>query len=458
MRQLTHHPWFQPLVFCLLGVALSLAAGVALLPLETAFAPLLVAALLPALALLCNPRAALYLAYFIKFLPAGLIDGDLHSPLSNLALLLALAAWITRLLIERRPVRLPLAVLLLGLVILLHFVSITWAPDADLARSELVQWVLVLLLLLVTLNVVDTPEALTGLMRVIALNGWVLVMAGIATVLSGGYISGERLQVFETNANGYGIALLTSFAGVLWLAVRPGPRQYLASLLCALYIPLAGVLIVFTGSRGGLLSFVLVLALLMLLPRSRPWGLYAVLLGLVALVAMPTLFSSITNRLSNPEESLSGDRELLWQASADLILDHPWGVGAGYGPTALHDYILRYTPNYADRATLPSHNPILEIGIDTGLLGMLLYVTMLAVVSWGFVGAFRRTLTNDDRQWLPYFAVVGAVVVGYVTSWIKSGGVYYDDIFIRQLALLLLPACAPFFWPAPLAPRAEGQP
>lgn len=442
---------------CALAVLVALVGGATAVFLETPYAPLLVAALFPGVALLFRPVAALYIVFFIKFLPHGIIDGDLQSALANLALLVAVGAWLIAAVGERRLVRVPLALTLLCAVALLHYVSLIWAPDPYLARSEMVQWVLMLFMVVTALNVIQTPAALTGFMAVIAASGWVLVLSGLYTVAAGGYAAGDRLQVFEANPNGYGIALIASLAGVIYLAITPGRYRALAVALSFAYIPLAGLLIVFTGSRGGLLSLAQILAVFLLFRPTRPWGLVALVLSLVAVLAMPDLFASITNRLIDPAESQSGDRDLLWRASGDLIADHPWGVGVGYGPTALYDYILRYTPNYATRPRLPSHNPILEIGIDTGLLGILFYSATLIVAIWSFRRAYRQAVTAGSTALLPYFVVVGAVLAGYATSWIKSGGVYFDDMFGRQLTLLLIPTAAPFFASATRRLREPGQ-
>lgn len=448
--------WLARLGPAALALSLSLAAGASPLVLETPYAPIgVVVAVVAAVAgavLLFRPAAALYLAVFVRFLPLGLIDMDLQAMLGNLALLLALGAWLMQVIFGGRRVTMPLVAVLLISVILLHFVSVAWAPDLVLARQELVQWTIVLILLVLILNIVDTPERLDGLMAVIALNGWGLVLAGLFAALTGGYQVGERLKVLQMNENGYGIALLVGLTGVLWGALRPGGdgRRAWPALLGAAYIPLAGLLTIFTGSRGSTLSLAVICALFLLLGPTRRWGWYAALLGCAGLLAAPGLFLSVTNRLQNPAEDLSGDRTVLWEASAALIADHPWGVGAGYGPRALYPYILRRTSHYANRPDLPSHNPILEIGIDTGLAGMLLYCAMLALACWGFARRFWLLRAAGEPHWNSYFALVLAVMAGYTLSWFKSGGVYYNEVFILQLALLTLPACAPLF-------RARGD-
>jgi O-antigen ligase len=92
-----------------------------------------------------------------------------------------------------------------------------------------------------------------------------------------------------------------------------------------------------------------------------------------------------------------------------------------------------------------AHNPILVIWAETGLLGILLYLGVLASALYTFVVQFLRYRKTDiHHPFLPYFALVSCVFLGYMASWFKGGSMEMAHSYFFILALLLIPAGLPF--------------
>lgn len=183
----------------------------------------------------------------------------------------------------------------------------------------------------------------------------------------------------------------------------------LIRLLVLLVTGAAGTLtvttLVLTGSKGGLLAFGL--GLLVLVAAGVVWsrslrvlgpavvivGLgVAVSLGLVAVHPKPetgptaSAFARMAGAGTTSEQS-AGFRRLLWQTSIDLIKDNPMGRGLG----TFKNHSAR--PGRVTQTQL-AHESYLQMGVETGVLGMIVYVVAL-LLSLGDVLRGSRSLPRE---------------------------------------------------------------
>lgn len=441
----------------LLSFLLAVAAGMASRVLSTPLAPLAVGGLVIAatfgLIMLQHPLPALYLLVFLFWLPdaRALNPVVLRPPLDiyDLALLLALLAWGLQLVGKRTSIVWDPTMLLIGALMIWGTISLFWADDAVMGRKALVQWTISFLALFLTVNEIDSLAKLDNVMKAIALAGWTLTIGGIGTILVTHYTIGDRLQVWEINENMYGLYLITCLPGVLWLVMRAsGSRKALNMILSLIFVAASMVLILLSGSRGTSVSLVIIFVAFWLWKPTRPWALIGVICVVVAVISAPFVFLTILNRLSDTTQADLGGRPILWEASMILIRDNPWiGKGAGNGPTALIPYIRSISDVYGYRTEIPSHNAILEVGIDFGLPGIVLYLAIFV----GAVGQFLNRIIQLYRagryDLYPYFALVSCTFIGYISSWIKGGGLSNHSSYFLFLALLLIPSRLKFDHP-----------
>jgi O-antigen ligase len=199
----------------------------------------------------------------------------------------------------------------------------------------------------------------------------------------------------------------------------------------------------------------------------RPWGFLGLGLILALLALAPFVLDTLIQRFTDGEgEGDLGGRDRLWEASLLLLRDAPWtGVGVGNGPFELHDYIAALTSAANHRRDLPSHQPFLEIGVETGLFGLLIYAGIILSAVWSFVRS-RPLWRAAGGAAAAYHPIVGGVAVGYSLSWFKSGGMENHLSFFILLALMVVPGqiardagaarSSPGGGPRPERPRAAG--
>lgn len=416
--------WNGPLVLLLVGGG-ACAAAIALL-------------------LLLRPLIALQVALFFYLFPFGLrpVAATLAFDVaSNGAIALAVCAWLLHAPTQRQLFMWNWVCFLIALYIMWASVTLLWANDLIEGRKTLVQYGIGLILLFLVVEQVRTLRAVDGIMRVLGVIGWITVISGLLTVLFTEYQPGARLKVMDVNENLLGVILILMLPGVIWPVLRSsGARRSLYMALSIVYILGTLVLVLLSGSRGSSLSLVIMLLAFWFSKPLRPWGKMGAVLMIGMLTAAPFLLTSLEARSTDNSGNELGGRDILSLAAWHLIQDHPLtGMGVGNGPSGLRPYILELTDHYAKRFELPAHEPFLEVGCDTGLIGMFLYVGILGVALWEFFHSRGRRYMREGVL-AAYFPLVLVCAVSYLASFIKGGGLEYHPTFFLLLALLIIPS------------------
>ena len=253
------------------------------------------------------------------------------------------------------------------------------------------------------------------------------------------------MKVLNVNENELGVVLILMTPGAIWPVLRSsGVMRGLHFALCIPFILFSIVLVALSGSRGGAFSLAVVLVSLWFCKSARPWALLLSILVAGLLASAPALLDTLSSRLAQQEGGELGGRNVLWQASLLMLRDVPWsGAGIGNGPRALHKYIAMLTNHYNYRLDLPSHNPLLEVALETGVAGMLIYAGVLACAIWQFSSSWLHSSMRGGAQ-TAYFPLLFAITAGYLASWMKSGGLGSHATFFVLLALLTIPARLPY--------------
>lgn len=209
-----------------------------------------------------------------------------------------------------------------------------------------------------------------------------------------------------------------------WRAVTP-PRPLVASGLLLVF----GMALILTFSRGALLALTIGLVL-MALDRA-PGRKYRILLLGVAgsLVAWFAIAVPVGRRLfdfaGRSLAEVSNDRLFVWQEAIRTIQDHPWlGVGLG---------------NYGAQLTEQpwAHNMILQVSVETGIVGLLAYLSFLGAVGWMLVRV--RNKTREASDWWVFHGALAAFVIMLAHNLVENTliGVLYAFLFWPLQALVL---------------------
>lgn len=390
-----------------------------------------------------KPIWALYAALVTVFLPIGILPTTWQSNANRVMTVAAFGVWLLTTINYHRRVTLTNTAWWMLAFIVWSSATLIWAEDLGGAWIGIQTYVLRFVLFIVLFaNQLQAREQLDGLMRTLALCGWILLAASVTDIVMKGYSPGERLRVFGMNENATGMIALITMVGVLWAGSQTQGRPNMAARIAGFtFIGLALVVTAATGSRGSALSFLIALAAFWLWCPTRLWGMLGMILLLGAVALCPSIFATLSARLAVERgDTLLGNRETLWQGAWRLILDHPWlGVGINNAPRTMVRY-AGAARGIGQYQTVPIHNPVLTIWAETGLIGILLYLGVLASALLAFVRSWVRDRRADDHWLMPYYGLVAAVTLGYLASWIKGGGIESDRTYFLVLAMLVLPS------------------
>lgn len=438
---------FSQIGLIMMAILLIIIAAASGLVYPSPYSPLIVGGVVAAAAILVflfrEPIWALYAALFVVLLPSGLIPLQLNSILNRSFAVVALFTWMFNVIVRRQRVTWTWTTLLMLAFILWSGITLFWAGNPGIAITSLQVYTLRLVLFLfLLLNEIKTKENLNGMMNVLAISGWVIALVGVGTFLFLGYTPGTRFQVLGENANGLGILLLVTMPAVFWQAMHPARRhKMLMIFLASVFLLLTIGLVAASGSRGSAISLLITLFAFWFWKSTRLWGMIALLILMLAVIVAPFIFITTIQRFAvTPGDTLLGGRETLWQAGWSLISNNPWlGVGIGNSPNALVTN-LGMVGDIEGQGGISMHNPILTIWSETGIIGILLYLGVLASAIWSFVRDYYRYKSRGIQYLMPYFALITAVSLGFMASWFKGGGLESDFTYFLILAFLLIPS------------------
>lgn len=184
-----------------------------------------------------------------------------------------------------------------------------------------------------------------------------------------------RMSIFGDNQNIIGYRMVYS-AIILLTALLMNNFNNWQKVAVIAMLPSIILTMISSGSRGAFITFVLCVALLILMYRTRFYIQKIMILILTSLVGgyfityvMST--ESLGNRLNKANESGDlSERDIIWREVMDIIQDHPvFGVGlTGYAEkiNVIVDGIVK-----------SPHNVFLEITVYTGVIGLVIFLFFL---------------------------------------------------------------------------------
>lgn len=187
--------------------------------------------------------------------------------------------------------------------------------------------------------------------------------------------SGITVRVYSTleNPNVLGeflLLLIPVCAAMVYSSKRIIMKfYYFAVMGCAV------ICMLFTQSRGCWLGLILAAVVFAFLVDKK-----LVALGIIAILFMPMILpESIIHRfasIGNLGDSSTSYRVNIWLGTLRIVKDY-WWVGIGLGSDAFNSVYPFY--NYNAAVALHSHNLYLQILVETGICGMIVFVTSMVV-------------------------------------------------------------------------------
>ena len=170
--------------------------------------------------------------------------------------------------------------------------------------------------------------------------------------------------------------------------------------ICLAFYAVGVMLIVLTGSRGGLLTFGVV-GLLLLFRKTRTITFSLKAITVVFALVILSMSSINLERYSTlftlkEDYNFQGEdgRLALWSIGMQAILSNPLtGVGVMCFPNAIG--LDRAARGTVSQAWLTAHNSAVQIGTETGVIGLLLYLWMSFNVLRIFIKVSKESVSDD---------------------------------------------------------------
>lgn len=267
--------------------------------------------------------------------------------------------------------------------------------------------------------VVDSFEKLKKVVMTVSLS---MLFYGLFGLLMGSFSDGRFMiygSMFDPNDVAYVLITLIPFG--LFYVVRPvGSVKKLLSLVG---ITSSLIVILLTGSRAGMLGLMVMLLLVFLTRIGEVKTRYKVglIAGIIVITAMNHDKINIERYLTLAEMgndyNVTGQlgRLEVWKKGIELFMGNPLtGVGARCFPMA-----IGYLRKESDLLPVwqASHNSYLQVAVETGVFGMIVYIAMIASAYHTFVRCRQGVLEGSTRHETEEFrTLAGLVQLSFIGS------------------------------------------
>jgi O-antigen ligase len=326
---------------------------------------------------------------------------------------------------------------LLVLLLFLAWVllSASWAESPDVAIEAITRYLPNALLFLIVFAGVRDREQLL----------WVVGSLVIGAFLSASYglvnpappDASGRLSGALGNANETAAALVAggALAAALSVALRGKPILRLAS---AIVVPLCIFAVFLTLSRGGLVALaVSLIAAVVMAGRRRGAAIAVTVCALAATVLYFGVFASDVARERVTALDGGTGRGDIWTVGWRMVEDNPLkGVGAGNFPVASIHYLIEPGAILRDDFIIDqpkvAHNTYLDVLAELGVVGLALFLSVIAFSLWCAMRAIGFAARAEDRQ---VEVISRAMVV--VLAGLLAADFFGSRQYSKQLWLLL---------------------
>jgi probable O-glycosylation ligase (exosortase A-associated) len=301
----------------------------------------------------------------------------------------------------------------------------------EMARSVYGQYWKAILIATLTTGLVRDRRRLRVLVMLIAFSiGFLGAKRGLLGLLTGGARYNDGPGGFMSDNNSF--ALVLNMILPLLAAIILTEKQKLLRIAAGVVAALCVATILFTFSRGGLLTLVAIAPLLIWRSRHR------VAVTLVVALALAGFYFWTSDRftqdyveraqtISEYQEDRSAMGRLnAWKTSWGVFLDYPV---FGVGPNNLEVVYRTYSPE-PERFRV-SHNAYLQILCECGLPALLLFLGVIGSALW----SLRRTRREALDPWIEVYArMLQISILAYVIGSMFLSTAYSELLY--QLAAM----------------------
>jgi probable O-glycosylation ligase (exosortase A-associated) len=307
----------------------------------------------------------------------------------------------------------------------------TWkAVSPDAAALVYGYYWKAILISVITTGLVRDHRRLRILMLVIALSiGFLGAKSGVFGLLRGGTRFDEGPGGMMSDNTTYALGL--NMVVPLLVGIVIAERSQILRLLAAVMTLLSVLTILFTFSRGGLLTLCAVGALLIWRSQQRLVATGVLVLGIVGFLAFssPQLKEDYVARAqtigSYEEDGSAQGRLRAWGISWRVFRDHPL---LGVGPNNLLTVSPSYSNSNSDKEQRyhVAHNSYFELLAECGWPSVVLFLLVLGVT----LARLNRLRRFPAAAWVETYAEMMQIsIVAYMTGSLFLNMAYFDLIY-----------------------------
>lgn len=281
------------------------------------------------------------------------------------------------------------------------------------------------------------PSALTALYGLIGYSSVIMPGGWIDSNMFGG-ITSRAVSTFS-NPNILATYLVMT-APFIWIYFKDRDIARSGKLLSFICSVISAACVVLTWSRGGWLGFLAALTVYLFINYRYTFK-YILIAGAVAPIGLIFAPGNITDRLlsiGNLGDSSTYYRLFTWKGSINMMIDHLIG-GIGVGESAFNQIYPIYS-YLGTEATAHSHNLFLQIGIELGVVGLIVFLAvMISAARRGF-GSLRTVSCARSR--LIISAGIAGIAAALVHGLVDYIWYNYRVFFVFWVVIAVLCACS----------------
>ncbi len=315
-------------------------------------------------------------------------------------------------------------------------VSAVWAELPDLALGSAMRWIPNLGLFAIAYAGIRKPQHVRWIFALFVIGAFLSALIGFATGAGNG---GDRLAGDGINANelggmlAVGVILCTALGSCR--DISPGAR-----VLAFVGAGAAMIVLLMTGSRGALIALIAALVVAPVLVgkgrRLAVLTLAVVGAGLGFVYLNTVAPAGVAERLTESERTGSG-RTDIWKVGWRIVEDRPvLGVGADNFANSTIHYLLE-PGAVADSEFIVdqpkvAHNIFLQVLAELGVIGLAMFLTILAIALWSASRAAVAFARAGDRS---MEILTRGLLIG---MWAMLAGQFFGTgLYSKQMWLLL---------------------
>jgi probable O-glycosylation ligase (exosortase A-associated) len=330
--------------------------------------------------------------------------------------------------------------LMIGLAVL---VGIGFAISEEPTMRQFngyLEFVKIIVVALFTTGIVRNREQLRVMLWIIALSlGFYGVKTGIGGIVSLGapVIQGPGGMLRDNNDFSMAMAMAVPMLFHLgWTERRPELRRAFW-----FSVPLTVMTVGLTRSRGGFLSVVAAIGMLIWRSRNRLTGiLIGLLIAIAAAILAPKDYRERLSTLKDPlEEGSAASRIRAWTIATRMAVDNPFlGVGFSKFPQHFAEYAENPTQRELRGKAIVAHSSYFQVWAECGTPALFIY---LALIVWALVTCWRIRKMARARyfsSWIiNYAAMFEASLVTFTVGAAFLNRAHFD-LFYHWVGLIIV--------------------